>query len=765
MNPPKMTMLILALALCLAMAACRQDSGTVPTPSDTQAVAPDISDSPTAAAGQLRSTPGAETQPTPTTTPTPVSPTPTPENVREAVAEPTATPTPTPAAVSPTPTPPEVVSVVDQSTSTPTRSPVSPSPSRSLVSPTPTPTPEWVEIGRGGWVGVCGPNARGEIGPSSSTQFGVEYSTQFLEWTSDGRQLIFSDRGTRPGLFQTSISIVDDEGSHVRTIVDANPRWHFVDGFYADLSPDGSRVVYSSCEYPRCLKGGTCDEEAFYSDDFNYEIAAIGIDGTSPERLTRNDHYDHYPVWSPDGTRIAFLVSPDLVVTDRVQLFTMSADGSDVSSALTHANLKLGLYPPVWSPNGLWLAFIVRKGHSSRVLHTVWAAGGVSAKRLYETTVLPSWSPDGERLAFADGAGIHTARLDGTGLAQVWAKGEAYPPISQVAWSPDGSELLFVAVHEFPGVGDPEEQGVFIVGADGSGLRRLPVSHLWGWPGPPAWAVWSPDGSRIAVYSMGQAFGRMWHPSLILTMARDGTDMRFLARVDAGIDNFGRDGRFHAWSPPPSEKPDLAVCSHGSVVPEAQSSPGLVHDCEALLTIRDTLTGSAEVEWNENLPISEWEGITIGGSPPRVHELELARRGLTGRLPPDLGRLTELRRLQIRGEHSNEKGDALTGAIPPELGRLTKLEVLDLSRNFLSGGIPPELGSLAELAGLDLSYNFLSGSIPPELRGLENLRWLDLGYNIPSLCVPPELPDMWRQSGERSKESVRLCKPEEVDSP
>ena len=208
---------------------------------------------------------------------------------------------------------------------------------------------------------------------------------------------------------------------------------------------------------------------------------------------------------------------------DRVQLFTMSAEGSDVSSALTHVTLKLGLYPPVWSPNGLWLAFIVRDGHS-RILYTVWAAGGVSPQRIGETTALPSWSPDGERLAFADGAGIHTVRLDGTGLVQVWAKSEAHPPISQVSWSPDGSELLFIAVHETSG---RDHEGVFVVRVDGSGMRRLPISRFWNWPWPPAWAVWSPDGSRIAVYGMGMAFGRFRDPSVILTMARDGDGHAF----------------------------------------------------------------------------------------------------------------------------------------------------------------------------------------------------------------------------------------------
>ena len=682
-------------------------------------------------------------------------------------------PTSTPAAFSSSSTPQEVTRLVALPTPTPTRAPVSPSPTPSPVSPAPTPrvvrvevgaeptpTPGIIEINGGSDDGgPCGPWDGGPYGPPHSTEFGVEYSEQFLEWTPDGSNLIVSDVA-EAHFNRSAISIVSAEGSQVRTIVDANPWDEFPYGFYADLSPDGSRIVYTSCEYPRCPKGADCEEVEVDPDDreaFDYEIATIGIDGTSPKRLTRASHYDHYPVWSPDGTRIAFLVSPNLDVPDRVQLFTMSADGSDVSNALTPSSTRVGLYPPSWSPDGQWLAFIAKEGEYRPfhdIIYTVRAEGGSEPKRLYETVALPSWSPDGSRLAFADEYGIHTVRPDGTGLVQVWEKSREYPQMSQVSWSPDGSALLFIAVEELPGH-DPE--GVFVVGADGSGLRRLPISRLWGWPWPPARAVWSPDGYRVAVYGMGQALGGI-SPSVVVTITRDVTDMRFLARVDGGRDPRA-DGRFHAWNPSRSEEPvDPAACSRGFVVPDPESNPGLVSDCETLLTMRDTLAGSAELEWNEDMHIYEWDGVTVDGSPPRVHELALWQRGLRGRLPTELGRLTELRRLQIRGWYGNTEANALTGAIPPDLSSLNKLEYLDLSYNYLSGGIPPELSGLAELRNLDLSYNFLSGSIPLELGGLENLRWLDLGYNNPSLCVPAELPEIWR-------ESVRLCEPEEVGSP
>jgi Leucine-rich repeat (LRR) protein len=51
-------------------------------------------------------------------------------------------------------------------------------------------------------------------------------------------------------------------------------------------------------------------------------------------------------------------------------------------------------------------------------------------------------------------------------------------------------------------------------------------------------------------------------------------------------------------------------------------------------------------------------------------------------------------------------GNQLTGSIPTQLERLTNLEKLELSFNKLLGSIPSELGSLASLRELELSFNW-----------------------------------------------------------
>ena len=163
-------------------------------------------------------------------------------------------------------------------------------------------------------------------------------------------------------------------------------------------------------------------------------------------------------------------------------------------------------------------------------------------------------------------------------------------------------------------------------------------------------------------------------------------------------------------------------CSNGNAVPDPDNNLGLVSDCEALLASHDTLTGEATLNWSVDVPIADWDGITLDGTPQRVERLSLTRRGLTGEIPPDLGDLDHLQAFQAS---SNE----LTGAIPPEIGNLASLEWLILQNNQLSGEIPPELGNLTNLQVVGLHNNELTGEVPPDVGNLASLRSLFLYGN------------------------------------
>ncbi|CAO2180794.1 unnamed protein product [Urochloa humidicola] len=135
-------------------------------------------------------------------------------------------------------------------------------------------------------------------------------------------------------------------------------------------------------------------------------------------------------------------------------------------------------------------------------------------------------------------------------------------------------------------------------------------------------------------------------------------------------------------------------------------------------------SGAALSSWN--LPSNPspcggaWRGVTCAGG--RVTRLVLEDLSLSGGgALPALARLDGLRVLSL-------KGNALSGEIP-DLSPLAGLKLLFLAHNALSGPIPPSLGALYRLYRLDLSFNNLSGTVPPELGRLDRLLTLRLDSN------------------------------------
>ena len=174
-----------------------------------------------------------------------------------------------------------------------------------------------------------------------------------------------------------------------------------------------------------------------------------------------------------------------------------------------------------------------------------------------------------------------------------------------------------------------------------------------------------------------------------------------------------------------------SVCATGGAVPDPDDNPGLVSDCATLLAARDTLSGTATLNWATDTSITQWEGVGLGGTPRRVTRLNLDGKDLSGMIPPVLGRLSMLTYLNLRSN------DGLTSEIPSELGYLTNLRVLNLHSNSHSGTIP-DLSDMTSLEELYLANNDLTGSIPTWLNGMTNMRelWLwgnDLNGSIPDL--------------------------------
>ncbi len=184
-----------------------------------------------------------------------------------------------------------------------------------------------------------------------------------------------------------------------------------------------------------------------------------------------------------------------------------------------------------------------------------------------------------------------------------------------------------------------------------------------------------------------------------------------------------------------------SACISGGAVTDPANA-GLVSDCKALLAAGDVLAGTGALDWSVNIPMSNWEGVTVRGTPRRLTRLSLPNEGLGGTIPPQLGSLSMLTDLNLRT-------NGLTGPIPAELGSLTNLVRLNLHTNQLAGPVP-DLSSLVKLEEMYLARNMLTGPVPSWLNGMTEMKELWLWGN----GLTGTIPDL---SGMTSLEKLKLA--------
>ena len=190
-------------------------------------------------------------------------------------------------------------------------------------------------------------------------------------------------------------------------------------------------------------------------------------DGSDPRKLLAGSHRDYNGSFSHDGEWVVF-TSERFGSAD---IFRVRTDGLGLERLTDHPAFD---DQAALSPDGSRLAFVSTRERGSTDIHILDLASG-KVRNLTDTPggdFRPSWSPDGRMLAFSSDRGAGFPK----------AKGR---------W-----EHVHAA-------------GVYVVGADGAGLRRISQQGRLG--GSPKWSA---DGRRILFYELdvGDTFRARWVP-------------------------------------------------------------------------------------------------------------------------------------------------------------------------------------------------------------------------------------------------------------
>lgn len=305
------------------------------------------------------------------------------------------------------------------------------------------------------------------VGPASETS--QPSSPQLDESSQPGRILVLSDMDGNNETFDDEVFVVDSDGTNLRNLSN-----HEFADFAADLSPDGSKVIFATLR--------TGDSQIWLADIEASSLRQLVAEPLGPGTSAS------WPIWSPEGDEVAFTLMGDV---ERNGIYLVDSSGGDIYPFTSDPSVPPFIYEPFgWSPDGErifvidspdgggqdWEIAVIHRDGTKQYLSNDPSGEGKFG----------SMSPDGERVAFVHWPTytIWTVSNEGQDLAELTDLPSMAPN-----WSPSGDRLAFYSI-------DGSTSDIFIIDADGSNLQNV-TNH----PARDHSPVWSPDGTEIAFAS------------------------------------------------------------------------------------------------------------------------------------------------------------------------------------------------------------------------------------------------------------------------
>jgi dipeptidyl aminopeptidase/acylaminoacyl peptidase len=271
------------------------------------------------------------------------------------------------------------------------------------------------------------------------------------------------------------------------------------------VSPDGSQIIYTRRWVNKL------------DDKFESSLWIMNADGSKNRLLTTGGG----AVWSPDGTRIAYLAEGKPSGT-QVFVRWMDAEGatSQVTTLLTDGPADIR-----WSPDGKWIGFssVVPKNVAWRIdmpeapKGAKWTANPRIVQTMHFRQDRRGYMDPGFRHLFVVPADGGTPRQISKGDFSLGARFDGLDGAVGWDWMPDGKTIIADGLADTTADMNYRNSNLYSIDVATGAMKRLSIADgLWSAP-----AV-SPDGKHIA-YSGYSQVKDSYHTAELYIMNADGS--------------------------------------------------------------------------------------------------------------------------------------------------------------------------------------------------------------------------------------------------